>query len=284
MLPTFLVIGAMKGGTTSLYEYLRAHPQVFMTEQKEISFFSGHTWDRGLEWYESLFDRAGAAVARGEVSPAYTRYPGVDGVPERIAAALPDVRLVYVVRHPVERLVSHYRWAAHGYGERRPIDDAVLDHRRYLAVSMYAMQIERYLEHFERSQLLVVTSEALRREREATLRTVFDFIGVDPACTPPATDREFLRSADLRADRAVAARFRGTAVHRVAARAVPAGVRSVVRRLATRPSAMATMPATLRPETEAAVVERLRPDLERLPRYLGADFDCWGLLTPGRAG
>ena len=122
-LPSFLVIGAMKAGTTSLYHYLHAHPQVFMPSIKELDFFvAGGNWGRGLHWYQKQFAGAGpGAVAVGEASTMYTKYPSVDGVPERIAAHLPEVRLVYVVRDPIDRIRSHYRHrVAVGTGDRVP--------------------------------------------------------------------------------------------------------------------------------------------------------------------
>src|SRR4051812_36073420 len=105
-LPTFLVIGAAKSGTTSLHSYLDLHPRVAMSEPKEPSFFNREDWEIRRDWYESLFDPA--AEVRGESSTAYTRYPIVRGAPERIRALVPDAKLVYVVRDPIDRLVAHW--------------------------------------------------------------------------------------------------------------------------------------------------------------------------------
>src|SRR5207244_8421308 len=85
MLPTFLVIGAMKSGTTSLYRYLQAHPDVFMSEQKELNYFTqgaNQNWEKGLAWYQAQFEQAGKARAVGEASTNYTKYPQFQGVPE----------------------------------------------------------------------------------------------------------------------------------------------------------------------------------------------------------
>ena len=82
MLPNFLVIGAAKAGTTSLYHYLRAHPQIYMSERKELNFFiEKDGWEKGQEWYEKQFERAGDAVAIGEASPNHSKYPLFPGVP-----------------------------------------------------------------------------------------------------------------------------------------------------------------------------------------------------------
>ena len=107
MLPNFLVIGAMKSGTTSFAHYLGSHPQVFMTKDKEPAFFNRpDSFDGGLEWYSSLFAGAGGALARGEASTDYAKYPRFRGVPEWIAAAVPEMRLLYLVRHPIERCAA----------------------------------------------------------------------------------------------------------------------------------------------------------------------------------
>jgi hypothetical protein len=191
--PTFLVIGAMKAGTTSLHRYLAAHPQVFAAPDKELNFFVEEmNWSRGWSWYEAHFSDAGSALAVGESSPSYTSYPWRKGVPERIAAALPDVRLVYLLRHPVDRLQSQYSHRAMKE-ERRPPEEAVFDDR-YLGKSRYAEQVEQYLEHFDRGQLLLVGSEDLSERRVETMARVYSFVGVNPEWRGEVLDQEFHRT------------------------------------------------------------------------------------------
>src|SRR5687768_751449 len=108
MLPTFVIIGAMKCGTTSLHYYLAEHPDVCMSEVKETNFFVAElNYARGLPWYESLFPRRAAAC--GEASPVYAATWRFAGIPERMHAVLPRARLIYIVRDPVERMVSQYK-------------------------------------------------------------------------------------------------------------------------------------------------------------------------------
>jgi sulfotransferase family protein len=285
-LPTFLIIGARKAGTTSLFSYLEPHPEVFMPPGKEIHFFSEHNWARGLDWYRSQFSASRGAKAIGEASPGYTQYPLFKDVPERIARVLPDVRLVYVVRHPVDRLVSTYRQDVHSWGERRPIDEAVLDVERHLSGSMYALQIERYLAHFSREQLLVITSDELRTRRVETLRRLYAFLGVDPSWAPPSIGRELNRGEDLRHERALTEGFRRTGAYRLGRRLVPPSLRRAIwRAVGSRPADIPLGALELSDDTRRQVVELLRPDLERLRTYLGDDFDAWGLLdaSPDRA-
>src|SRR5262245_7209987 len=102
--PNFLVIGAMKCGTSSLYQYLRSHPQVFMpNDPDEVNFFSRRDLERWSEWYRRLFAEAGSAVAIGERSTNYTKYPSIPDVPTRIARSIPDAKLIYLIRDPIER-------------------------------------------------------------------------------------------------------------------------------------------------------------------------------------
>ena len=97
MLPTVIVIGAAKCGTTSVHEYLDDHPEVAMSAEKELNFFvEEKNWPRGIAWYESQFDPD--APVRGESSPTYTAYPEYHGVPERIRSVVPDAKLIYLVR------------------------------------------------------------------------------------------------------------------------------------------------------------------------------------------
>src|SRR4051812_36085465 len=99
MLPNLIIIGAARAGTTSLYHYLRSHPEIWMSPEKELYFFvEDHNWKRGIEWYERHFP-AGTPV-RGEASTFYTHFPIRPGVPERIAALLPSAKLIYLVRDP----------------------------------------------------------------------------------------------------------------------------------------------------------------------------------------
>jgi hypothetical protein len=180
-LPTFIVIGSMKSGTTSLASYLGAHPGVFMTTPKEPQYFCDpRNHQRGLEWYRSLFADGAHAAARGEASTHYSRALEYGGVPERMVSVVPNVRLLYLLREPIARIQSHYRSEAGRHGEKRPIDEAVTDDPRYLDTSSYAAQLERYLEHFDPSQVLVLWSDDLQARRTQTVAEALEFLGVVP--------------------------------------------------------------------------------------------------------
>ena len=160
MLPNLLVIGAPKCGTSALHRYLAEHPQVFMTETKELNVLARrYDWEDHLGWYERQFDDAGDAVVRGESSPSYAMWPFYDDVPRRAASVLGDVRLIYLVRDPYDRTYAHWRDQHWIYVERRSLEEAVdpADPANpYVCTSRYAAQVERWLEHFAPDRLLLL--------------------------------------------------------------------------------------------------------------------------------
>ena len=279
-LPTFIVIGAMKAGTTSLWGYLGDHPDVFMSAEKEPEFFvEEKTWGRGRAWYESLFADGEADTARGEASTSYTKHPFFAGVPERMASVVPDARLVYVLRHPVERIVSQYRHALRAGWERVPLERALETNPQYVDISSYASQLERYLGLFERSRILTVLADDLRADRHATMQRVFAFVGVDPTWKPTGPGAELHATGSEPTRRAGAALLDRLPGRSAARRLLPAAGRSRYHRLTAldHPDRIA-----LSDGAQARLLDRLRPDLERLPALVGKDildFDSWGLLA-----
>lgn len=283
-MPTFLVIGAMKAGTTSLYHYLRAHPDVFMPLVKELDFFVEHAnWRRGLAWYARQFEGAEGVTAVGEASTAYTKFPTVAGVPERIAAHLPDIRLIYVIRDPIDRMRSHYRHRLAAGSERAPLGRAVRRTPVYLNCSRYALQLERYLEHFPRERILVVTSEDLLHARASTMQRVYGFLEVDESFVPGVIEQEFYRTED-RATFSPAA----WGVRRTLKRYLPGAKRAKELVDTVAPKVLSGMLGRSdreRPAPEAALDDRLRSelvallkdDVGRLRRYMPEGFDGWGI-------
>ena len=275
----------MKAGTTSLYHYLKAHPQVAMPRYKAPEFFVAEAnWHRGVEWYRSQFPRVGPEVlAVGEASNVYSKYPRFRGVPKRVASLLPDARLLYVVRNPVSRIRSHYQTRVADGSEREPFGEAVFADPIYLDYSRYALQIEQYLEHFPRQQLLVVTSENLRESRDATIRRVYEFIGVDPALVPADLDREFYQTKDRATHSPIPLRLRKGLKRRFPVtrrfKEVEPNVLGLLRRLTGRGErrSAVTTPFTIPEDVRARLVAELEDDVRRLRKYMDADFDGWGI-------
>jgi Sulfotransferase domain len=207
--PTFLVIGAQKGGTTSLHRYLREHPAVLCPGTKEVHYFSLR-YAQGERWYRSLFPlfpagiavwlRHGARAAVGEATPAYLFDPGAAA---RVHAFNGQMRVIAVLRDPVDRAYAHYHMERETRDERRPFEDALaweeevlapelerwfadpayasllpLYGRSYVARGRYAEQLERWLRLFPREQLLVLTTDELRIDPGGTMALIARFLGV----------------------------------------------------------------------------------------------------------
>ena len=284
-LPTFLIIGAMKGGTTSLYHYLRAHPQIYMPSFKAPEFFAeGSHWHRGIDWYRRQFVGAGPdAVAIGEASNVYTKYPRYPGVPERIAQHIPDARLIYVVRNPIDRIRSHYQTRVAEGTEKLPFEVAVFENPIYVDYSRYSVQIEQYLAWFRREQLLLLTSEDLRSVREPTVRRVYEFLGVDADFVSAELDRDFYETKDRAARSPLPVWMRkGLKTHIPATKRFKELENNTVRTLnRLRPhrngdsTPVKSDPVT--DETRARLAALLADDVRRLRSFLGAEFDGWGI-------
>jgi hypothetical protein len=284
-LPTFLIIGAMKCGTTSLHYYLRLHPEIQIPTLKELNFFSGppgpFPYPAGakrierLDEYESMFDPA--FRVRGEASPNYSVYPRRKGVPERIKQLIPDAKLIYLVRDPIDRTIGQYQLQVATANERRSLPDALGDLSDrcslYTCPTFYAQQLERYLVHFPQERLLVVDQADLLNDQRATLREIFAFLGVDENFDSPRFDEKLNTSDSHRTYSrfVVMSRWaRGTPLLRL-----PRPVRLFMRRSVER---MVSKPLE-KPVLGDALRDRLRElyaqDATRLRQLTGKAFPTW---------
>src|SRR5689334_23376690 len=182
--PNLFIVGAMKSGTTSLHNYLDTHPRIAMSVEKEPGYFCKEfgAFNKGEQWYLDLFDQDPQCLYRGESSTHYTKLPVHDGVAARIHAFNPQARLIYIMRDPFERLMSHY-WHSvrdiHYGGEVRPLLRAVEKKPDYLAFSDYAMQLEPYFHLFDRRAICTLTFESLLRNPQAELDRICDWLEVE---------------------------------------------------------------------------------------------------------
>ena len=202
-LPNFIICGTQKGGTTSLYYYLREHPQIFLPSKKEIHFFDLN-YKKGIDWYKRHFRgaRNSNIKAIGEVTPSYMY---LEEVPERIHEILPDVKLIFILRNPIDRAYSHY-WheVALGY-EWLPFEEAIKAeeerltrgdiisrlHYSYLDRGKYIEQIRRFRKYFSKEQMLILITEELKSNPEKTMRRIFEFLQVDPEFKSERWHRKF---------------------------------------------------------------------------------------------
>ncbi|MGH2954579.1 MAG: sulfotransferase family protein [Solirubrobacterales bacterium] len=273
-LPNLVVIGAQKCGTSVLHYYLSLHPEISMSKPKELNFFiEERNWPRGTDWYRGQFDPR--ARIRGEASPNYSAYPQHEGVPQRMASVVPDAKLIYMIRDPLARIAAHW---VHNYAKRREkgtlAQTLVHPNTSYVTRSMYAMQLERFLEHYPKDRVLVFQQSELRHQRAETLRRVFEFLVVDPDFNHPRFEQE--RHQTSRKTRATRLAVRLERMGRSRrGRLFPANFwlvlddRLPLRRQIKTPNVAAALPD----ETLAA----LRADAERLRELTGRDFANWKL-------
>lgn len=279
MLPNFLLIGAMKSGTTSLYSSLNSHPEIFMPANKEPGFFSDEgAWIKGLKWYESLFARHEAQKAVGEASTNYTKYPYYPDVPKRIAGIQPKMRFIYIIRHPIERIYSHYLHNFYAGRETLPVVDALSTNRSYVQVSLYYRQIQQYLEYFPRNNILILLLEDLKENYLLTLKTVFKFLDVDPSNQPRDFDRPRNQTKFKKGRGNLLLRFtKRLPIYDYLAYRISDETKAKFSFLFRN---RVSIPGKLPAHVYNTLQEEIMPDVENLRNFLKRDLKCWDFCPP----
>jgi len=178
-LPDFIIVGAMKSGTSTLAAQIGAQPGLFMTTPKEPNFFSDDAiWNKGADWYRGLFSGAAPGDLKGEASTHYTKRPRYPHTLERMQSFLKTPpRIVYVIRNPIDRAVSHF---VHAWSEGeagRDIRAAFAGTPDFVDFGCYGMQITPFIETFGADHVLLTSLEALRETPQAELARVTRFLG-----------------------------------------------------------------------------------------------------------
>lgn len=184
-LPDFIVIGTMKSATTTLFRWLGAVPGVSTPAVKEPNFFSHDAvWDRGLDWYQALFADVCEGDLTGEASVLYTDPKYSPAAAERIAKCLPEVRLVCLLRDPVQRLRSHYRHEVQRSREQRTFLDAIADpNAAYIRRSRYYTALEPFLARFQEDRLMILAMDEAVSPPYAGWYRMLELLGVE--AVPP---------------------------------------------------------------------------------------------------
>ena len=207
-LPDFVIIGAQKSGTTSLYDFVVRHPGIAPAAKKEMHYFSRH-YGLGELWYRSNFPtnlsrrnfykKTNQRLLSGEASPTYIFYPAA---PSRMKKILPDVKLIVILRNPVDRAYSQYHHTMRMNKETLPFEKAIeaeeercagererlvkdpyfvprsYQSHSYIARGRYADQLENWFRYYNRKQFLILATEDLRKSPQRILDQVFDFLEV----------------------------------------------------------------------------------------------------------
>jgi hypothetical protein len=223
-LPDFLIIGAQKAATTSLYAYLAQHPHILRSRPKEIFFFDGgetprvDTYSKGEAWYRSHFPLRKKLTNQSVTFEASTTYLFNPLVPERIHHMIPQVKLIALLRDPTERAISHYFHEQRKGKETLSLQDALdaeesrlasingnykseefLRHA-YKTRGLYCEQIKRFLDYFPKEQLLILNNDDFAKNPDLTLQEIFEFVGVDPKIKIPCLTRQNVRSGQTQID------------------------------------------------------------------------------------
>jgi hypothetical protein len=273
--PNLVIIGATKCGTTSLHYYMSHHPEIFMSKTKEVRYFEKHK-EKDVSWYEQHFQSD--AKIRGEASPQYTRHPLVPDVPRRMHAIVPDAKLIYILRDPIDRIVSHYMERLGQFRETQSLVDVLADQRKrfkYVCESRYHSQVEQYLAHFPLSQLLILTLEELHANRQQTLAQVFRFLGVDDEFSCPAFESALNESTTKRRKTWLADVLYPPSMRQLMRKDVlPHPIRRAYMGLVSMVSEPAERPSLPAPVIEGLVAD-LRDDFRALMQLTGRDFRHW---------
>jgi hypothetical protein len=290
MLPNFVIIGAAKAGTTALYWYLAEHPAVFMSPVKETNYFAYgldaegrllygdpdvHRFPvKSLSEYEQLFTNVGGAVAVGEASPIYLECPQAAG---RIRELLPAARILCSLRQPVERTYSDYLMYLRRRGRRfDPTRELTATagwahpDSRWMQVSRYSQQLERYFAAFTREQIHVLLIDDFKPSPLRAVQDVYRFINVDPAFVPDFDTPH--APGGMPASTLLEGFFTGSAIMSAVKPWVPVRAANWIRRLRTRNM---RQPPALPPALKQELTAHFRDDIARTSQLIGRSLDHW---------
>ena len=282
--PTFIIAGVKKAATTSMYEYMKQHPQVFMPHIKETKFFLYDPTNpdhveaglnifpiRSLDEYTALFADANGARAIGEASPGY-----IDSLQtaRRVADLLPRVKLIFSLRNPVERAYSNYLMRVRSGYEKRPVLEAFRQERKRLQARSYSVLLEEWYAHFPESQIYLLLFEEFKRNQVAAMQKLYRFVDVDDQFTPDtsvqhnvggAAKHQWLQSLIVWARSYRYLRFY-----------IPKGLRSQFSKLAR---ANLAPPPPMPPDVRALLTEVYAEDAKQLQARFHLDLSAWRLTN-----
>ncbi|CAN5645871.1 hypothetical protein BH23PAT1_BH23PAT1_0110 [soil metagenome] len=290
-LPNFLIIGAQKSGTTALYYYLKQHPQIYMSPEKEPHFFTyeggeplfdgpGRGWVTpvtSMEEYRRLFQEVSDETAVGEASPSYIYF---EKAAKRIKHYIPETRLIAILRNPADRAYSNFLHAVRSGREPRGEFDQALreeDARiqnnwgpvwHYRRKGFYYEQLKRYFDTFHRDQIKVCRYEDLEHDPTGFSQEIFDFLGVDDMFTPEYMERQNVSGVPR--NRALRTAFtKMSTVTPVIKDYVPRGLRRYIG------NKMLANPPQFSPETRQQLIEVYRDDILKVQELVRQDLSHW---------
>jgi hypothetical protein len=281
--PDFIVIGAMKSATTTLHEQLARQPRFFLSRPKEPNFFSDDVmYARGWDWYSSLFRSARADDFRGESSTHYTKMPDYPRTVDRMVRDMPCLKLIYLMRHPIDRLMSQYVHEVTAGRLNLGVRAAVERRGELVEYSRYSLQLQPYLQAYGFENVLPVFFPRLVHHSQAELERIGRFLGHDgplrwdTALKPQNAGRERLRPSPIRVA-LVQAPVLSTLRQRIVPRHWSQSLKGLWR--------AQIEPPTMQPELIARLRDIFDADLAQLGSWMGISLECenFHATTIGRA-
>lgn len=291
-LPTFIVIGVAKGGTTSIYRYLDQHPEIFMCPDKGPNFFGyedARDWkwhDEGepplmrhfkvatLEEYERLFDGVTNERAVGEVSPQYFRCPTAA---RRIRDVIPEAKLVASLRNPADRAFSGFLMRTRRGEVVGDAHSELTPQSSHVKEGFYFQRMKRYYDLFDREQIKIYLFDDFKRGPGDLIRDLFGFLGVDTGFEPDTTVRH--NPANVPKSALLNRILYQPRVIRGVKAVLPARLEKVAKRLRQRNLRPAP---SFPPDLRATLLDLYQDDIHRLEELIDRDLTAWFEPLPVR--
>jgi len=242
-LPDFIFAGPNKSASTWVYSALSAHPDICMAKDDPVSFFDVQYYE-GMDWYQAQFDHRTDERVLGDESPGYIKS---HYAPERIAEAIPDAKVIFCFRNPVDRAFSQW-WHGRTRWHHSPFEFGIRDHERFdywVVPGFYDKHLQRWERHFSPDQLLFTFFDDFVDDNASFISEIYDFVGVDASFQPPVVGEQVNEAATLAPD---------------VMKAVPRQIRRVLRR---------TVPDMVIEKYLNPVYFRLRPGYRWLENLAG---------------
>jgi len=280
----FVGIGASKSGTTWLGHALEEHPQICVSEPKEVHFFNDRLafrtflkphYRRGIRWYRKFFNHCTSDKLKGEITNHY----GLDPVAaQRIKELNPHIKIMLCMRNPVDRIWSHYQFAKYFEGkEDRPIEKAIREEEEYILMSKYYNMISLYLRYFSKEQFFFIWFEDIQKRPGELLSEVFSFLGVDPTFRPATM---YKKSNPARISRITSLQ---TMIRRINYVLIAIGLSGMIKRLKMAGLGDFVLKVNSRPLEKTSIpdhiknyiIDQVREDVHQLEKLTGKNLGHW---------
>jgi len=279
MLPNFLVIGAQRAGTTWLDAQLRAHPEIYLPERrKEVHFFDQY-YGRGLDWYKDFFKNSEIKSHHkciGEITPRYLVIPEV---PERIHKFFPDIKLIVILRNPVDRAYSQYQFFVRDGNEKKSFREFLDSDPDPFQRGLYCKQLQRFMNYFPKERIQVLFFEKVIKEPHKALHQIGEFLSVDPANFPDQNNAQMVNESYIprfRTGRALAIRMARYLRSKDRDWIINFAVKVGIERLFGKEGKMPPIDTEMRRH----LIARYEPDIAELEKLIGVDLTYW--RNPGK--